>query len=329
MKKFDVFNRHSLLFAPLEGITDDLYRQTAMSIFPEWDMFYSEFYRIPTVGRVSKKNILEHYGKNIFLNLPHQNKNILQILTSPSAQTAEAISLINEMGFKVLDLNMGCPSNTVNSHQGGAFLLLNLETIKKVVSDIRSRFLGTFTVKMRIGYYDDRLFESTVKTLEDLGVEAITIHARTKEQMYTGIADWNYIKKAVSYVSIPIIGNGDIWTVEDIDKIFDYTNCHSIMCGRSAMKTPWLSKLYKDWKFDQGGADETYLLYERKKYIDLYFYSLLETYKPIFADQVILKRFKSLSRFLFDDFDDGAAIRSQFLRAEKLEVFLNLLNKLL
>jgi tRNA-dihydrouridine synthase len=232
------------------------------------------------------------------------------------------IDILESIKMHHLDLNLGCPSKKVNSHQGGAFLLSDHVALKNVIQTIRQNFTGHFTVKMRVGFRNDHNFIETLKLLEGEGVEAITLHARTREQLYKGVADWNYISKAVKEVQIPLIGNGDIWVVEDIENIFKQTKCHSVMFGRSALKTPWLAKLYKDYVTDGSHIDETFLLYERKKYLDQYFEALLFEYREIgWADQLILKRFKSFSRNIFDDYEDFETIRGNFLRSESLHEF--------
>jgi len=324
MNNFDVFPKKSLLFAPMEGITDEPYRIAMMKTFPEWDHFFTDFLRVPTVGKVNEKLILEHYGERIYNNSIWREKNSFQILTTARAQTEAVVDILESLKFDHLDLNLGCPSKKVNSHFGGAYLLSNHIELKKILETIRSRFTGHFSVKMRIGYRDDKTFHETLKLIEGCGVEAITLHARTRDQLYKGVADWNYIKEAVSSVSIPLIGNGDIWIADDIESVFNETKCHSVMFGRSALKTPWLAKIYKEYLHDGGNIDETYLLYERKKYLELYFESLLFEYKSLYwHENLILKRFKSFSRNLFDDYEDFEAIRGLFLRSESLEEFLN------
>lgn len=308
----------------MEGITDEAYRIALMKTFPEWDHFFTDFLRVPTVGKISEKMVLEHYGERIYHKPEWRKKNSYQILTTHRAQTQAVVEIIESLKFEHLDLNLGCPSKKVNSHYGGAYLLSNHQQLRDVLKTIRNHFSGHFTVKMRIGYRDDSNFSDTLKLIQDEGIEAITLHARTRDQLYKGVADWSYIKKAVNEVKVPLIGNGDVWIAEDIEKIFNDTKCHSVMFGRSALKTPWLAKIYKEWKDEGGHIDETFLLYERKKYLELYFESLLTEYRTVgWADDLILKRFKSFSRNLFDDYDDFESIRGAFLRSESLEEFLN------
>jgi tRNA-dihydrouridine synthase len=329
MSKFDVFPEKSLLFAPMEGITDEAYRIALLKTFPEWDQFFTDFLRVPTVGKISEKMVLDHYGPRIYQNSDWRKKNSFQILTTPKAQTLAVVEILESLKIHHLDLNLGCPSKKVNAHLGGAYLLSDHKSLREILKTIRANFSGKFTVKMRIGFRDDKNFLDSLKLIEDEGVEAITLHARTREQLYKGVADWNYIKEATSHVNVPLIGNGDVWIVEDIEKMFHDTKCHSIMFGRSALKTPWLAKIYKEHIEDGAHIDETFLLFERKKYLDEYFYALLKEFKEVgWSDDLILKRFKSFSRNLFDDYEDFETIRGSFLRADSLGLFLELLEKL-
>ena len=324
MTNFDVFPKKSLLFAPMEGITDEPYRIAMLKTFPEWDQFFTDFLRVPTVGKINEKMVMEHYGPRIHANHNWRKKNSFQILTTPRAQTKAVVDILESMKMHHLDLNLGCPSKKVNSHLGGAYLLSDHQALRTVLKTIRENFTGRFTVKMRIGYRDDKNFFDTLKLIQGEGVEAITLHARTRDQLYKGTADWKYIAEAVNQVTIPLIGNGDIWVVEDIEKVFKDTKCHSVMFGRSALKTPWLAKLYKEYIDEDAHIDETFLLFERKKYLDEYFFALLKEYREVgWADGLILKRFKSFSRNLFDDYENFEAIRGNFLRSGSLAEFLD------
>ncbi len=324
MTNFDVFPKKSLLFAPMEGVTDEAYRIAMLKTFPEWDQFFTDFLRVPTVGKITEKMLMEHYGPRIHANLSWRKKNSFQILTTARAQTQAAVEILESMKMHHLDLNLGCPSKKVNSHFGGAYLLSDHKALKSVLSTIRNNFTGRFTVKMRVGYRDDKNFSDTLKLIQDEGVEAITLHARTRDQLYKGVADWSYITRAVGEVKVPLIGNGDIWIAEDIEKIFETTGCHSVMFGRSALKTPWLAKIYKEYIEEDAHIDETYLLFQRKNYLDQYFEALLKEFREVgLPDLLILKKFKSFSINLFDDYENFETIRGNFLRSESLAEFLD------
>lgn len=316
------FPKQSLFFAPMEGITDEPYRLALQKVYPEWDYFSTDFLRVPNHGHFTEKKLIQHFGETAYASDIHREKTSYQILTTLKAKTSETIQKISGLGFKHLDLNVGCPSKTVNGNFGGAFLLTDPEQLKLLVREIRQYFPDLFTVKMRLGYHDTNNFVELLKILEGEGVEAITIHGRTRDQLYKGRADWSYIKQAVETVNIPIVGNGDVWTVDDVENIFEETKCHAVMCGRGALKTPWLAQLYKKYHNKRGQLNETYLLMERSKFVEEYFDILeVEYRKSHFPEENILKRFKAFSRNLFDDYESPEAVRSLFLRANSLGEF--------
>lgn len=319
----------SLLFAPLEGVTDGPYRQMLFEHFDDWNYYFTDFLRLPTQGTTNASKIIEHYGKKILNTPQYQKRTGLQVLTSPRAQTANSVELINRLGIEHLDLNLGCPSKKVNSHLGGAYLLSDLAALENVIKTVRSHFTGTFTVKIRTGYRDTSLFEDIIHLLCHQGVDAITIHGRTRDQLYKGQAQWELIKKAVSISSVPIIGNGDVWSCDDIENLFEQTGCHSVMCGRGAMKTPWLAQLYRE---DLHLRDsEAYQLELRKSFIREYYEGLEKKYaekNPTGDRNFMLSRFKGLSRYLFDDFEQGHQLRSNLLRSQSLDHFYSHLNRL-
>lgn len=319
----------SLLFAPMEGITDEPYRMAIQEAFPEWSYLSTDFLRIPSQGEYSEKKIMDHFGEITFHNKKVKNKTAYQILTTERANTVPHIQKIEALGFDHIDINLGCPSKKVNSHHGGAYLLSDLQALQKVISDIRSNFSGLFTAKIRVGFRDDRNFLDILKLLEDEGVEAITLHGRTRDQMYEGRADWSYIKRAVKELTIPLIGNGDCWTLFDIEQMFEETDCHAIMLGRGALKTPWMATLYEENKDHISHVNEDYLLFERQRYLDYYFYLLERNYrKKGLEEEQLLRRFKAFSRYLFDDYPNSENLRSSFLRSRSLNEFQDRLGSL-
>ena len=321
------FKERSLLFAPMEGVTDEPYRIAIERAFPEWDYLCTDFLRVPTVGHFSKERMISHYGSKVLNNAELRAKTGFQILTSYRAQTEDTVKKLNEIDeINHLDLNLGCPSKKVNAHKGGAYLLSEMRELREIIQIIRKNYKKTFTVKIRIGYKDTDKFYDSLKLFEDEGVEAITIHGRTRDELYRGVANWDYIQKAAKSVSIPVIGNGDVWTLQDIERMFDQCECDSIMLGRGALKTPWLATLYNQYKDRLDEVDDELLLEERKKYLQNYFDELEREYRKVQSKPVnVLNRFKSFSRYLFDDFENGDAMRSGFQRATSLDHFKDLL----
>lgn len=307
----------SLFFAPMEGITDAYYRNMIFQHYPEWDYMACDFLRIPSVGIYPDKHIIKHYGQLAYQQQEQKNKTIYQILTSENALTQEHISKMRELGFQWLDINLGCPSKTVCKNKGGSFLLSELKILQKIIKTIRQEFPHTFTAKIRVGYRDDSQYLDILKLLEDEGVDAITIHARTRDQLYKGVANWDYIKQAVQSVNIPIIGNGDIWCLEDIERYYDYTNAHSIMLARGALKTPWLAKLYK-----QGEKTESIetRVQELKKYFTFLYQEINENEKMNELGKI--RRLKAVSRNIFDPLKESDIIKKRFLLSKtKDEMF--------
>ena len=275
----------------MEGVTDPTYRKTVMGLFPDWDMFATDFLRVPTEGHITHKKAIEHFGEKIFNDPELKIKTTYQILTTPRANTNQTVEVLNDLEFNHLDLNLGCPSRRVNAHLGGSYLLSDTKLLERVVCNIRKNFNRCFTVKIRAGYKDDTEFDNIIKTLDGCGVDAITIHGRTKVEMYKGFAQWKYFSRACELTNIPIIANGDIWTPEDIEKIFTETNCYGIMCGRSAMKTPWLAQLYYLYKKKEVTLPEERLKL-RTKLNNIYFSSLEKNFSEILDEAKTLKKLK-------------------------------------
>lgn len=308
-----IYPKGSLFFAPMEGITDDIYREVIQTLYPDsWDYYACDFLRIPSNGVFKEKHIIEHYGKRSFEDQKLKEKTLFQILVAENSIIEEHVKLIQDLKFPRLDINLGCPSKVVNTHKGGAYLLKDLDLLQNLIRRIRKNFSSHLTCKMRLGFHNTENFKTILKLLEDEGIEAITIHGRTRDELYKGVAQWSYIGEAVQTVKIPIIGNGDIWTIDDVKRIFNETGCHGIMLGRCALKSPWLAM---QLKLNQG-VHET----ELRILIQSYFNQLSETFlKNNFEEELILKKMKSVARYIFDDLEHGAEMKTRFMRSTSLE----------
>ncbi len=308
-------NPSSLIFAPLEGITDSIYRQVLAQDFPDWDYYCTDFFRVPRVAAKNDKALRKHLGQ-YFLDHPKQlNKTIFQILTSPLDEYEIIAKQAQDLGLPWLDLNAGCPIRRVIFHKGGSYLLSSPRELKEIVAGLRKNFSRFLSVKIRIGLTDDQNFFEILRILEGEGVNAITLHGRLQTQMYQGRADWNYISKASTHLTIPLIGNGDIWTPKDAFQMLQETNCHSLMIGRGAIKAPWMAKLIKE-------KNEVLTLDELKKEIFHYLNSIYEAGVNSKLDKAgALRRIKSLCVSIFDAFPNGLEVRHKVLRATHFSEF--------
>lgn len=315
------YQRGSLLFAPMEGVTDEGYRRTILKLYPEWDQISTDFLRVPTEGNPHEKMVLEHFGRGAYSDELVRRKTTYQILTTERANTELMSTLIDELGFGHLDLNLGCPSKKVNSHRGGSWLLSDHKALVNVVKKVRQNFSRTFTVKIRLGYDSTDNFEERLRIFEGEGVDGIIIHGRTRYQLYQGVADWSFIKRAAEISKVPIIGNGDVWNIGDVDRMLNDCGVYAVMIGRGALKTPWLASYYRS-KSRHLYENEEYVLQDRAPQIQLYFETLLREFRREGREDLnILKRFKSFSRYLFEDFENPEELRSRFLRSDTLEEF--------
>ena len=309
----DMLKLKSVILAPLEGITDELYRELILNHYPDWDLLFTDFYRIPRHGNKTKKKLIDHIGTRILNTPDFFNKTVVQVLTSSNDAIEQTCQDLNELKVQWLDLNAGCPMRRVIYHKGGSYLLSDLDELKSIVSRLRKNFPHFLTVKIRIGLKDDKNFYEILRMLEGEGVDAITLHGRLQSQLYAGTADWNYIAKATDILKIPLIGNGDIWKASDAFKMYNLTNCHSIMIGRPAMRAPWLAHLIKENKNE-------ILLKELQVEIDNYLTRLFEKNLEYgFHSDQALKRVKEVSPSIFSDFSNGIDVRTKVLRSEKFE----------
>ncbi len=164
----------------------------------------------------------------------------VQLLGEDPRRMARAAQILVDNGVEVVDLNFGCPSRQVTRKGAGAALLKSPPKIAAIVAAVREAVPVRVTAKIRLGLRDPAESQPIAAAIESAGAEAITVHARTLEQGYRPPAHWEWITRTVQALTIPVIGNGEIWTAEDARRMLLETDCAGVMIGRGALRNPWI-----------------------------------------------------------------------------------------
>ena len=224
---------HPLLLAPMEDVSDLPFRVACRRLGA--DLVYTEFIS-------SEALVRDVPGALRKLRICEEERPVgIQIFGASVEVVGAAAEIAEQAGPDLIDINLGCPVKNVALKGAGAGLLKEPKTMEAMVREVVRRVRLPVTVKTRLGWDDAsiRILEN-VKMFEDCGVEAVTIHARTRCQMYRGEADWHWIARAKEVASIPVGGNGDAMTAELAAKMFAVTGCDAVMLGRGAIADPWV-----------------------------------------------------------------------------------------
>jgi len=231
-----------VLLAPMAGYTDYPFRLLCKKMGA--GLVYSEF--------VSADGIIRENARTIeMIEFTEDERPIgIQIFgNEPNTMAKAAAFVYNKFSPDIIDINYGCPVPKITKKGGGSAALKDLCLMDEItIAVVESVPNIPVTVKMRVGWDINNIIIPEVGLrLEKLGIKAITLHPRTTSQRYKGKANWDYIKLLKESVSIPVIGNGDVFCVDDIKKMFDYTNCDAVMIARAAQGNPWIFRQAKNF----------------------------------------------------------------------------------
>jgi nifR3 family TIM-barrel protein len=179
-----------------------------------------------------------------------------QLFGSDPYTLSEAAKIVEDAGFDIVDLNLGCPAKRVVKCNGGSGLLKDLPVIREIFEAVRGAVKIPFTVKFRMGWDDDNIVcVPLARMAEECGLNSLALHARTREQGYSGNARWEWIAAVKNAVKIPVVGNGDVRTPEDAIAMVAQTGCDAVMIGRTAASNPWIFRQIRQHA-DTGSYDQ-------------------------------------------------------------------------
>jgi nifR3 family TIM-barrel protein len=231
-----------VFLAPMEDVTDLVFRLLCKEFGA--DMVYTEF--------ISSDALIRHVRKtNAKLEVADAERPVaIQIYGKDKEAMVEAARICEEARPDMLDLNFGCPVRKVAAKGGGAGMLQTPEKMLEITSAVVRAVRLPVTVKTRLGWDNEhRIIPTLAEQLQDCGIAALTIHGRTRAQMYTGVADWTLIGEVKNNprIHIPIIGNGDVATPEQCRAAFDRYGVDAVMIGRAAIGSPWIFRDVKSY----------------------------------------------------------------------------------
>jgi nifR3 family TIM-barrel protein len=216
-----------------------------------------------------------------------------QLFGSNPETLADSARIVQDAGFDLVDLNLGCPAKRVVACNGGSGLLRDLPQIERIFKAIRAAVTIPFTVKFRMGWNDkDIVCVDLARMAEDCGLNACALHARTREDGYTGQARWEYIAAVKDAVNIPVIGNGDIRTPEDAAAMVDATHCDAVMIGRTAPANPWIFRQIAQYTASKEATGVG--TYDHPTNDDRY--RMIRTYFQMLVDEIALEEAAEAAR---------------------------------
>lgn len=292
---------NNLLIAPMSNVTDVAFRSIAIECGAD----------AGSTELISAKAIMYNNKKtaDMLFTADNEKIKIVQIFGNDPEVMADACKSELLSKFDIIDLNMGCPAPKIVRNGEGSALLKDLPLAERIIKACVSATDKPITVKFRSGWDNDHIVAvEFAKMCERAGASAITIHARTTEQGYSGLADWDIIKAVKSAVNIPVIGNGDVVDKESYERMLSYTGVDAVMVGRATMGRPWIFKELLGEKEDRNQ------LYFIKKHIEI-----LKKYYP---DRFIVKHMRKHILWYLKNIKNATKIKTEITTEPDLNVVL-------
>jgi tRNA-dihydrouridine synthase C len=301
-----------LFLAPMEGVGDRPFRKAAATI-GGFDFACTEFIRVPSNAHVV--SLAKVYNPLDTYPIPQA----AQIMGSEPETMAQMAQELEKRGAPRIDLNCGCPSNTVTGRGAGSSLLKDPNLLHNVAKAIAQAVNIPVSAKLRTGFLDTSLFEENLLAAEESGIDFLTLHARTKEDGYKAPANWLYIAKAKEILKIPVIGNGDVSSVDDAVNMLRETGCDGIMIGRKAACNPFI---FHEIKNHFSKKPNNFSFSQLEKFLRTFYQEL----DPATSEKTKINKLKQILGFMFQKNEKLQEKRQEML-TQKYDSGLSMLEK--
>ncbi len=312
--------RPATVLAPMAGVTDTVFRRLIRKQ-GGCGLLMTEF--TSSHGVVSTRSVTKKPNRNFrYLHFePEEHPIACQLFGSDPDVIADAARVCEDRGFDIVDINFGCPVNKVVKCNGGSGLLRDLPLVESILRRVRSAISIPLTCKFRAGWNDQELVAVQMAQIaEDCGLAAVALHPRTREQGYSGQANWSRIAEVKAAVKIPVIGNGDVLTPEDALRMQRETRCDAVMIGRSASYNPWIFR-----QIDEYLRTGSYFIPpDRERY------NMMKTYYLMLEDHGesgAIGKMKQFATYFTHGVRNGSKLRTSIYRALTISEILDIVDR--
>ena len=308
-----------IFLAPMAGVTDSAFRLIVRELVAEKNLMFAEM--------VSCNGIHFRNDKTLAMlqTLEDERPIAIQLFGSNPIICAQSAKFVEDLGTAaVIDFNLGCPAPKIVKNGEGSALMKNPKLVGEIFSAIRKATTLPISAKIRLGFDEENLNAVEIaKILESCGVDFIAVHGRTRQQFYSGNANWEEIAKVKAAVKIPVIANGDVKDFDSLDKILEVTKADGVMIGRAAQGNPWIiGNLLNYLRTGQKNSSPT--LSERVKIMRRHFNKLI----ALKGEYVAIREMRSHAAWYTKGLVGGAEFRHQFNCAATVDDFKKIFERL-